>query len=360
MDISNLTFDSVKWLQSEKHACNLKADKKYKLRLRDGETGPKPAVTFGPSDLSINTITVVYTVQCSEGKAVTLNLKSIHDYLVGFGNVKLPAKRVSKKIDKNVFEKKKSAKKKDSNEPFFNSITWKFVVRDCHPDGTNFFMNVSVKIFPNGKFQFAGFRNIKCCALVPNILKEFLMKHENTVTTDNHTLIEKTTTIEMINTSCSIFNKCNKYTIQQKKLTTVLISKYHFQNGGNVLSANYDPANYPGIIIKYLPDKYRSLYDPNDKKKKPQGQISLLLFGSGSVIITGGKDISMYKEVFNWIVGTVSMNSKDIIMNTPTWVKEKKKLKKPLDVQNFQDIFGNSPYEEVLSDFGLMYESIAH
>ena len=154
---------------------------------------------------------------------------------------------------------------------------------------------VSVKIFPNGKVQVTGLKNIKSCAY---ILRKIFNKLTPFFEKDNAFI--SSVKIAMINSDfkiSGIFNLskfCN------------LLSNYNIQNNGNFINVIYQPIKYPAINTKFvinknLPDYYEHLYKHGIKKKYSKN-ISILIFRSGSIIITGGNNIDDYLFTYNYII----------------------------------------------------------
>ena len=59
-------------------------------------------------------------------------------------------------------------------------------------------------------------------------------------------------------------------------------------------SVAYEPELFPGLIYRYIPDK-----SPNNEKNEKTPNIVFLIFNSGKMIITGGKNRYQINEAFN-------------------------------------------------------------
>lgn len=158
---------------------------------------------------------------------------------------------------------------------------------------------VSVKIFPNGKVQVAGLSNVKSCAYiirkVNNKCKDFYEEKCKSKISN--------VKIVMINSDFKINNALNL------TLFCNILSNYSVQTTGNFLSIVYQPIKYPAINTKFISDNnleeyYQHVYK-HSLKKKFNKTISILIFRSGSIIITGGNDINDYYDVYLYMLNII-------------------------------------------------------
>jgi len=341
MDITNLSINDFPnpefWVQQQNDFNSINSE--------GSPTGQK----INCSKLNLNTITVVSPIilqptNTGEEPVVPIfDLELICGYITEINPlaISLPNKRKAKEKDGNIFKKPDLASKKKTGKKteFFNSVNWKFVVRDSSEGPL--FMNVAAKIFPNGKFQFAGFRTIKACAIIPYIVLNYIQNIPNSIKNRGGKIAEiLQSRVEMINSSFYFFKPSliPEYLLNQKKLTDLIHEHHHISNGGHIRHAEPPSSDYPGMNIKYLSEKWKTIQE-NSPKKKPQGQISILLFNSGSTIITGGKHFLEYKEVYDWIRTTVAEHEATVIQEPQEWEKKEKKPKKPLMVANFNVLY---------------------
>lgn len=284
-----------------------------------------------PSELQLNTITLVAEVN------VSFDLDTIVAWLgdIDPGSITCPAKRESKKTSNIVKSSTglKVAKKTD----FYNSLTWRFIVVDGDRA-----MKLAVKIFPNGRLQFAGFRSIKACSVVPHVVTRYLADISGATEKKNDDQPAVITTrIHMIHTSFHLFDHSTEYVIKQKELARLLLEKYRFENNSFVRSAEFNPSRHAGINIKWISKENQVDIDPDDTKK-PQGQISIFVFESGATIITGGKEISDYKPVCKWLIKVLNEN-KSVVVRAKEWQKKKKKkYAKKISLDNFTSLYNGA------------------
>lgn len=165
---------------------------------------------------------------------------------------------------------------------------------------------VSVKIFPNGKVQIAGVNSIKSCAYIirkiHNKISNFCSP-EPKITNLNIAMINSDFKLTKI---LNLINMCE------------ILSKQNIQSGGNFSSIIYQPIKYPAINSKFITDNniqsfHEHIYQHSHKKKFKKN-ISILIFRSGSIIITGGNDIDDYYETYMYILNLIKTNSKSIII----------------------------------------------
>lgn len=167
---------------------------------------------------------------------------------------------------------------------------------------------VSVKIFPNGKVQIAGLSNIKSCSYM---IRKVNNKCSNYYENKNEAKITDVK-IAMINSDFKISNTLN--------LTNFcnLLSNNSVQSNGNFLSIVYQPIKYPAINTKFICNKYLEEYFEHiykySLKKKFNKTISILIFRSGSIIITGGNDIIDYLDVYKYIINFVNNYNKNLFI----------------------------------------------
>lgn len=169
---------------------------------------------------------------------------------------------------------------------------------------------VSVKVFPNGKVQIAGVNTIMSCAYiirkVMKKLEKFNLDHKEKK--PNITNLS----IAMINSDFKIKNALNLVDFCK------VLTENTINNGGNIATIIYQPVKYPAINLKLVTDanlqEYCKHLYTHSSKKKFSGTISVLIFRSGSIIITGGNDISEYSEVYSYILNLIENNLTKIII----------------------------------------------
>jgi TATA-box binding protein (TBP) (component of TFIID and TFIIIB) len=165
---------------------------------------------------------------------------------------------------------------------------------------------VSVKIFPNGKVQVAGLSNIKSCAY---IIRKVYRKCEDYFETPETATISDVR-IAMINSDFKINNIINLTQLCEE------LSHNSVQSGGNYLSIVYQPIKYPAVNCKFICNRnllkyYEHIYK-HSYKKKFTDTVSILIFRSGSIIITGGNNIDDYLNIYQILLTTININFKNL------------------------------------------------
>tara|TARA_E500000178_G_C16970587_1_gene730746 strand:- start:454 stop:1356 length:903 start_codon:yes stop_codon:yes gene_type:complete len=162
---------------------------------------------------------------------------------------------------------------------------------------------VSIKIFPNGKIQVAGLCNIKACAYI-------IRKVSNKCSCFADKIIISDAKIAMINSDFKLSNSLNL-----TKFCDIL-SNYSIQQNGNFLSVIYQPIKYPAINCKFICDNYLEEYckhiDKYSHKKKFNYKLSILIFRSGSIIITGGNNLEDYLYTYKYLLDLINKNFKNL------------------------------------------------
>lgn len=189
-----------------------------------------------------------------------------------------------------------------NNGKFYNSMIFNWKTKYQYKQ------IVSIKIFPNGKIQIAGLSNIKSCAYIMRKVHNKCMNfYENK---EKAKIIN--VKIAMINSDFKITNNLDL------TLFCDLLSKHSVQSNGNFLSIIYQPIKYPAINTKFicndnLEDYYNHIYKYSFKKKYNK-TLSVLIFRSGSIIITGGNNINDYLNTYEYLLNLINLNFKNLFI----------------------------------------------
>jgi TATA-box binding protein (TBP) (component of TFIID and TFIIIB) len=193
-------------------------------------------------------------------------------------------------VNYNPGSRKSKVPKKKGTDSFYNSFDIKITIIDHENNKTS--SNISIFIFPNGKAKAAGIKTINTINLLLDELIE-IVKYIPESVENPETLKIENMKIQMI---CSDFKikpvkeDSDGWCIKQEELKNILVK----QN----LSATFSAlSRYPGINLKI-----ESIIEPGK-------QVSLLIFRSGSIIITGGKNAKDISNCYNYIVNVIRENS---------------------------------------------------
>lgn len=224
------------------------------------------------------------------------------------------------KIIRGSINKKKRSGNKDRT--FDNQISFIFKI------GENYYPNV--KVFQNGNLHITGCRclediNIPLIAIINEIKKVF--KIDNNLIKDVkeiNKLYHDEIKIFMINTDFKIYlnnDMLNQFYIKRRILHDILISNDN-------MVARFDPSTYPGVKIEYWWSKNKNIeydeeyyklrrnikkkinnYDKNNDKK-----ITISVFESGSVLITGAISLEQVDEAYDYICKILNENKNKIYL----------------------------------------------
>lgn len=228
-----------------------------------------------PSNIKISTISAT----CYLGTNILL--KEINDYL------KLDIKKIfTIKYNNCVKSLEPQKKKKAKKKSFQNQMTVEVKPDlDQYPDS-----KLSIKIFKNGSIQMSGIKNIQAVntgltKLLNELKKEYgiptNIDGENNMKIikfieDSDKLSISNFKIDMINSGFTV-----NYEINRENLYLQLLK--------NNIECKFEPSIHAGVNIKYYPK------DLINKK------VSLFVFESGNIIITGAKNIDNIIDSYNYI-----------------------------------------------------------
>lgn len=207
--------------------------------------------------INLSTMTMIATL---DGKIDIALLNS------NFKSPGYPVCTLIKSKDHHEYELTSRGKKKKS---FYNQTTIKFT--DC--------TTKSIKIFSNGRLQLTGITSITEAVSVSSIICGIL----NSIPRCTNSSIDvKDVAIAMINTNFS-YNCGIDITMLQKLL-----------EGKDKVYVSFNAERYPGLNIKHI--------------HSDGSMTSVLFFGSGRVVITGGKQFDSITKSFKMITDIVYKN----------------------------------------------------
>ena len=216
-------------------------------------------------------------------------------------NIEITSDKFKGYSEKNEKKKRKNKKKKC----FFNQITMHIYNNKI----------INVKIFNNGKIQMTGLKTEKQGLETINILINELKninKTDSLIYSDQ--LFINDYEIVMVNTDFDI-----KYKIKRELLHRDLL------NMG--ITSSYEPIMYPGVNMKYF---YNKEFKNNGiceclEKCKGKGKgcgngnckrITIAIFNSGKIIITGGRNFQQITESYNFINNILKNRNKyELLLN---------------------------------------------
>jgi TATA-box binding protein (TBP) (component of TFIID and TFIIIB) len=228
-----------------------------------------------PKDLSISTISATGKINCK------ILLLQIDKYMkLSIDNV------VTIKYDgkiRSLIKKPIQTRKKNNTRSFDNQLTMEVIVTGEK--------KINVKIFKNGSFQMTGCKSIVDCNIVLNKLINRLTQNIAVYNKEQNKIIDinfiEDVNYENISISGFKIDMINSnfkkgYNINRDALFEIL------KNKG--IKCRHEPLIHACVNIKYtIPN------DPSDRT------VSIFVFQSGNIIITGARNKDQIIKAYNWI-----------------------------------------------------------
>ena len=201
--------------------------------------------------------------------------------------------------------KKSKLKKKKGEDAFYNCVNIEFIVDSS---------NISAKLFPNGKLQVAGCKNVSVCNRVPQIIFNFVNKYGNGAIINPELFSIKEFRIVMLKTSfkfnCGSLNlevlkdKINQHNVRTEK--------------GEWRNAVYEPGTFPGLNAKHWQSETKEKHIDKIKSgknigKKIEGQSTVIVFRQGNASITGAKTVNELSAAYHSIIDIVHKYHDEIV-----------------------------------------------
>jgi TATA-box binding protein (TBP) (component of TFIID and TFIIIB) len=171
---------------------------------------------------------------------------------------------------------------------------------------------VNVKIFNNGKIQMTGIKNeeqgINTLNKVVSKIKKLDKEVLETILTNQDLILEKGK-IAMINTDFD----CG-FKVKREVLQRLVTDKGYY--------SSFEPTIYPGVNIKYYFNKDKQNNGICNCEGKCNGKgkdgfckkITVAVFNSGKIIITGGQSYEQLNTAYDFIHNTLETNRKELIL----------------------------------------------
>lgn len=236
-----------------------------------------------PENVTISTMSAT----CSLG--VDVELANIFNYM------KLNKKYISTikyKGEIKSLEKQSKRKRKKTVKSFQNQLTV-----EIRPDIEKLPDNkISIKIFKNGSIQMSGVKSLYACnlaliKLIDSISKEYGVIIDGKINdikfiSDKSKIKINRYKVDMINSNFNI-----NYEVNRENLYNILLNKK--------IECRYEPSIHACVNIKFRPT--------NSIKN-----ISIFVFQSGHIIITGAKNINNIAESYDYITNLLAEHKSEI------------------------------------------------
>lgn len=258
----------------------------------------------------------ISTITCNAdiGNNININLLLLFENITIIENTNnnfIWIQYLKENIDKSrgINPKKKRKNKKEQNKKcrFDNQITAIYKINDIYKP--------NIKIFKNGNIQFTGIKNTDdvkeiVSKLIYEIKLIYSKNNDLLFDTDINNLNYQNLIIRMINTDFKVFvNKelTNQYLIKRKNLHLLLISDIYNNK------CSFQPGIYHGVKLEFFWNTINSVNNgicncSNHCFGKGNGtsinnckKITIAIFESGSILITGGVNFNQIDEAYNYI-----------------------------------------------------------
>ena len=227
---------------------------------------------------------------------------------INISNIEFKNQETKKTIKNINIRPRRSAKKGDGSTPFnfYNSATLYVLYKQVKL--------VNVKLFCNGTLQMTGVGNEKIAGDIAEYIYDWIKNIPESFKNKDHHLNNLETVL--INTNYSL-----GFSISRERLNYILINKYE-------LNSQFETEGYPGIKLKYFWNKNTVHTDnegickcPNKRcTGKDNGdeighckKITLAIFTSGNIIVTGGRSMGQIEDAYSFLNHIISDNL-DIII----------------------------------------------
>ncbi len=266
----------------------------------------KPSLTqdiiFTATDYRISTITA------TGGINTEINLKLLFDSANIINKNENKNGIIYLEYGKNKFEsiskgentkKKVKSRKIKEIKRFDNQATAIIKVYD------NQLYYVNMKIFKNGNIQMTGIKNITDGIICVNFIIEFIKNNytqENMIVTNINDITLTNYKIQLINSDFKI-----NLEIKREILYKILIFEYD-------MICSYEPCIYPGVKIQYFWNSNKNgqctceEHCSTKKKKAICKKITIAVFQSGCIIITGANTIEQINDSYHFICMVIKDN----------------------------------------------------
>lgn len=206
--------------------------------------------------------------------------------------------------------KKSKIKKKKGEDAFYNCINVEFIVSSEKKTPSN----ISAKLFPNGKVQVAGCKDLSVCNVVPQILFDFVSKYGKESIINPEIFKIQDFRIVMLKTSFKFI--CGELNLEALKDK---INQHNVRTDtGLWRNAVYEPGTFPGLNAKHWQlctkekhtDKIKS---GKNVGKKIDGQSTVIVFRQGNASITGAKTVEELSSAYHDIIDIVQKYRDEVI-----------------------------------------------
>jgi|TARA_B110000285_G_scaffold146783_1_gene163828 TATA-box binding protein (TBP) (component of TFIID and TFIIIB) len=210
-----------------------------------------------------------------------------------------------KLINKGVNNKKFSKKKSDSRKYFYNQVT----IHIFNSKKAN--KRVNVKVFNNGTIQMTGVNSHEIGEYTAKTVITEFNKLPLDIKIFDHENVQQIGELEtvLINSDFDIRSEINR----EKLHRHIILNGY---------MSSFEPCTYPGVNIKFYHNPIRQNYGicdcetPCDGKGKNNTckKITVAVFKSGKIIITGGRSKNNIQTAYEFITEFIEENREEVLV----------------------------------------------
>ena len=208
-------------------------------------------------------------------------------------------------VSKGVNNKKFSKKKSENRKYFYNQVT----IHLFNSLKAN--KRVNVKVFNNGTIQMTGINSDQIGqTTVQTLIGEFNQLSSSSEIFEKE-IIESVGSLEtvLINSDFDIHNEINRESLHR----LIILNGY---------MSSFEPCTYPGVNIKYYYNPLVKNFGICDCDKPCNGKgkdntckkITIAVFKSGKIIITGGRSKDNIQTAYKFITEFINENSDMILV----------------------------------------------
>lgn len=266
--------------------------------------------TFVPTYYKISTITAtgcINTIVDLDSLFENLSMTEIDNKEGGIVYTEYGSKK-TQTMFRGISKKPKGNKNQEKKKRFDNQVTVIYKVYNDECD--DFYVNT--KIFKNGNIQMTGLRRIEQGIIVidhiVNVIQTIYHTKDDNIVGNINELQNCNYRVRLIN--CDFRTG---FELKRDNLYKIIMTKY-------AVTCSYEPCIYPGVKIQYWwnntnPIKDGCCYCKSECSGKGTGvgdgqckKITIAVFQSGCIIITGGQSIEQIVEAYNFTCNCIRDN----------------------------------------------------
>lgn len=269
----------------------------------------------------------ISTITCNAdiGNNININLLLLFENITIIENTDnnfIWIQYLKENIDKtrgfNPKKKRNNKKVKNKKNRFDNQITAIYRINE--------FYKPNIKIFKNGNIQFTGIKNTDdineiVLKLISEIKIIYSINKELLIDSNVDNLKYQNLIIRMINTDFKVFiNKelTEQYLIKRKNLHLLLINDIYNNK------CSFQPGIYHGVKLEFFWNSSKKINDGtcncsthcfgkgNGNTVNNCKKITVAIFESGSILITGGVNFKQIDEAYNYICNILKKHENTI------------------------------------------------